>query len=209
MIALPLRRVEATEAPVAPPEPETPDEHARRIAHNIAYNKTFLNLDMRAYKGTDLEPLILKRVEEEYQKYTAARAKTNRPVIPLLKGKKVKKCNDKKGLAVGVVGGEEEVVGGEVVVLQGEVVVQGEVGGVVEGVLVPHSTGMVVKRKPVKPRIPLIGGQARVAIPKALKTAEMAGVELVPEVREKMKASPAEVVSDLKRKRKALIKLSI
>jgi hypothetical protein len=115
---------------VAPSEPETPDEQARRIAHNIAYNKTFLNLDMRAYKGTDLEPLILKRVEEEYQKLKAAREKTNKPVIPLLKEKKVRKCKDKKGLAVGIVGGAEEVVGGEVVVvLQGEEVVQGEVGG--------------------------------------------------------------------------------
>ena len=76
---------------VAQAVPLTPDEEARRIVYNIIHNKAFVNLDMRAYTGKELNVFILARYEEEWAKVQNARTKAGRPSVPVNKAKKPKK----------------------------------------------------------------------------------------------------------------------
>lgn len=71
--------------------PETPQQEAERVAYNIAFNKAFVNLDMRAYKARGLFELIMERYQTHYNSIVKAREKSKNPVLPLKKVKKPKK----------------------------------------------------------------------------------------------------------------------
>ena len=90
-----MRDLEERDAPPAVEITETPEEEAQRVAWNIAYNKSFINLDMRAYRARDLMPKIQTRYDEEYAKIVKQRAKSNNPVVPIQKEKKSKKRKEK------------------------------------------------------------------------------------------------------------------
>ena len=77
---------------VAPPAvPETKEEEAKRIVHNIMHNKAFVNLDMRALKGRQLDALVLERFTVEWAKLQKQREKAGRAAVPISKVKKAKK----------------------------------------------------------------------------------------------------------------------
>ena len=96
MFVLLLLAIAASSAAPAPmivgqAVPLTLDEEAMRIVYNIIHNKAFVNLNMRAYTGKELDVLILARFREEWAKVQKARDKAGRSSVPVTKVKKPKK----------------------------------------------------------------------------------------------------------------------
>jgi hypothetical protein len=75
---------------VAQTAPLTPEEEAKRVVYNIIHNKAFVNLDMRAYTGKEIDVLIVNRYEKEWAIVQKAREKAGQASVPVHKVKKPK-----------------------------------------------------------------------------------------------------------------------
>lgn len=95
MFVLLLLAIAASSAAPAPmivgqAVPLTLDEEAMRIVYNIIHNKAFVNLNMRAYTGKELDVLIVAWFNEEWANVQKAHAKAGRPSVSITKVKKPK-----------------------------------------------------------------------------------------------------------------------
>ena len=95
MFVLLLLAIAASSAAPAPmivgqAVPLTLDEEAMRIVYNIIHNKAFVNLNMRAYTGKELDVLIVAWFNEEWANVQKAHAKAGRPSVSISKVKKPK-----------------------------------------------------------------------------------------------------------------------